>query len=269
MNRSNVRHNRRTNGERGRGWLERLVSGLGTGVLVVLVLGLGAVGWYWTETVTVRRVEVEGAERSDGEAIRELAAVDVGTRLYGISVEDLTGRVRTVPWVRAVDVDRIPTGVLQLEVEEYVPRAVAVTGRGRPAYYLAIGARALPLDGPPVSDLPLVHGLPDERSDYDRTAHPALGGLLRSLAARSDRAPLVSAIEVGGSDGLTLEVGPDPSGGSVSVVLGEGGYSDKITRLESFWAQRVQGADLRFHRIDLRFDGQVVTRQDPFSSTAR
>lgn len=260
---------RRRNGTGSRSWSARLTSGLGWGALLGVLAVLGLVGWYWTSNVTVGRVAVDGTDRAETDEIRELAAVEPGTRLYGLDAAAVSERVRSHPWVREVDVDRIPTGLLQIEITERAPAGLVIDGAGRPAYYLDDRAHAMPLVGEPVADLPLVRGLPPSIEAYDYRARTDLGALLGTLAARGSAHPLVSAVRLGGPDGPVAEVGPDPSGRSVDVVLGRGSYSEKLTRLEAFWTQRVQGADRTFRRIDLRFDGQVVARQDPFSSTSR
>ncbi len=52
-----------------------------------------------------------------------------------------------------------------------------------------------------------------------------------------------------------------PSGQSIRVRLGRDHFDDKLERLQSFWMQAVLARpETQYDWVDLRYDGQVVTR---------
>jgi cell division protein FtsQ len=88
--------------------------------------------------------------------------------------------------------------------------------------------------------------------------------LLQALAeADLETDALISEITLAGGGDAVLRTSPGGGHGSVSVRLGIGNYGEKLSRLHAFWHQAVlTRPELSFRVIDLRFDGQIVTRED-------
>lgn len=237
-------------------------------VLVLLsVLGVGALlafGWHRTQTLPLGGVEVAGAVHADADALVALAALPDSARLFEIEPDLIADRVERDPWVRQARVTRWMTGTLAVRVEERVPVALALDASGRPAHYLDADGFAMPATASALAagfDVPLLVGaLPPFRPTVP-VEDDALRGLLAALAEAGPATDaLISAVERGADGRLTLHTAAAPGGRSVPVALGPRGHAEQLRRLQAFWDQAIlTRPDHPIRRIDLRFDGQIVT----------
>ena len=193
----------------------------------------------------------------------ELAQVDTGMVLFDIDPAIVADRVRRHPWVRAATATRWPTGTLRIAVQERAPMVLVMDGRGRPAHYLDRAGFAMPLASGAVYDLPIVRGLRERYHPVQRLQNESVREFLEVFARLDDETnALVSELEVHGSGELRLRTTPTGARGSFQVWLGRDGFDEKLRRLRAFWHQAVlPQPDKIFHVIDLRFDGQIVTRE--------
>jgi cell division protein FtsQ len=86
--------------------------------------------------------------------------------------------------------------------------------------------------------------------------------LLEVLASRDDASEdLISDVVLAEESGLEIVTVPLRQGSCVRVKLGRGDYERKLAKLTAFWEQAVIGRSKKnLEWIDLRFDGQVVTK---------
>jgi cell division protein FtsQ len=115
---------------------------------------------------------------------------------------------------------------------------------------------------PAVYDVPVLTNAPP----YHPTQPVASAGLRSLLAAlaHADEATQALVSEVAWGRRPTLWTTPVAAHGSLPVRLGTtpGEHADQLRRLRAFWDQAVlPQPEVRFDLIDLRFDGQVVTRE--------
>ena len=245
-----------------RRWLRRLA-------LVALALGLGA-AWVWQRTLPFERVAVVGTAHAPVvEVERLVGAVPDSVALYSLDPALLAGRAERHPWVRRAAVRRLPTGTLRVRVEERVPVALALDADGRPSHFLDADGYAMPPSASALYDVPVVRGAPGYHA-VQPVDDPALRDLLVAFAQADDATlALVSEVEWGGP--VTLWTTPAGGHGSVPVRLGRGGdYGDRLRRLRAFWDQSVlPRPNTAVRLVDLRFDGQVVTREGEESDELR
>ena len=232
--------------------------------LTVAALGIGGVlGWQWMTSLRCQRIEFAGLHHADSTALMELAQVDTAMVLFEIDPAIVADRVRRHPWVRTATATRWPTGMLRIAVQERVPRVLVMDRRGRPAYYLDRAGFAMPLASEAVYDLPLVRGLNERYHPVRRLQNEPLREFLDVFArldAETDA--LVSELEMAASGEVRLRTTPTGARGSLEVWLGHDGFAEKLRRLRAFWQQAVlPQPNKRFPVIDLRFDGQIVTRE--------
>lgn len=275
---------------------------IGGAVLALLAVGGTALlGWRWYRSIPVRRVVVKGATHAAPDTLAALARVDTGQALYRLQPRLLTDRVRRHPWVKSAAVSRYPNGTLRITVDERTPAALVLQD-GAAAYYLDAAGYPLPLaSGLAAYDVPLVRGLEEAYQPLRPTGHTALRRLLAALERDTVAEALVSEIRVqdaplskntsspgrasslgAGHSGaaeahpkstssravgaLRLRMVPDGRGQSATVRLGRGGFPRKLRTLTAFWQQAVrEKPHAAFHEIDLRFDGQVVAREESFT----
>ena len=182
--------------------------------------------------------------------------------LYGIDIALVADRVRRHPWVREARLRRLPTGTLRIAVEEREP-VVLVLASGVPHHYLDASGYAMPVpEGADMEDVPLLRGAVPEYHPTQPVRSASLRELLSALAtADEDVDALVSEVEWAAS-GATLLTVPAAGRGALAVRLGRTRHADALTRLAAFWEQAVlTRPDTPIQLVDLRFAGQVVTRE--------
>ncbi|NNE68727.1 MAG: FtsQ-type POTRA domain-containing protein [Rhodothermales bacterium] len=231
-------------------------------VVTALVGVLAYLGWSWLDGAQVEAITVRGAVHADSSQIVALAGVEVGTALMDVSPEFLADRVRRHPWVQAASASRQPTGTLVINVREREPVALALDARGVPDYYLDAAGYRMPAVPGPVVDVPIVRGVREAYHPVVPVSNPALRrfiALLPDLEAFENA--LLSEIHETES-GIDIYTAVTPSGQSLRVRLGRDHFDQKLDRLQSFWMQAVLARpETRYDWVDLRFDGQVVTRE--------
>ena len=245
----------------------RVLRLAGSALLVAGVGALGVLGWQWRAGAVVERVAVTGTQHAPPDTLRRLAQVDSGAAMGAVTPAFVADRVARHPWVASATVTpHWMYGTLTVAVTERTPAALAVDAQGRPAYYLDRAGYAMPAADSAGYDVPLVRGLEAEApwGQPDTTAAPA--PLRRVLAALpgAEVAGLVSEIEVGPEGQLRLVTTPLDGHGTVSVRLGAGDLPRKLRTLRAVARQVLAPQpQASIHEIDLRFDGQVVTRTQP------
>jgi cell division protein FtsQ len=244
------------------GWLALRLLGIAAGIGGVLVLGL--LGWQWQASVKMERIAVTGVQHAPPDTVRHLARVDSGTVMETIDAALVKDRVTRHPWVERVDVTKQRARrTLHLAITERIPAAVVIGGRGDPTYYLDQNGYAMPLPDSTGYDVPLVHGL-------DAEYHP-----VRRIAPASLRRA-IGALRSTGTDGLVAELAVQPDSsvrfltapigghGALPVRMGSGNFTAKLRQLQAFAEQVLARRENdEIGEIDLRFDGQIVTRAQP------
>ncbi|HLA64889.1 MAG TPA: FtsQ-type POTRA domain-containing protein [Rhodothermales bacterium] len=224
---------------------------------------------YLYRTVPVRRVEVEGATRASRAELLRLAALPDSVAMADVDPRLVADRLQRHPWVRHARVRRMPTGTLAVRLEERTPAALVLGHDGRPQRYLDAEGHAMPLPvaagGRPaaVYDVPLLRGSVPEAPPTRAVESASVVELLAALAAAPpDVDALVSEVSLGRGGDATLLTTPVSGHPGLTVRLGIGGYAEKLRRLRAFFDQAVLPRPGHpFEVIDLRFDGQVVTRE--------
>ena len=239
----------------------------GIGLLVAGIVALGLLGWQWRATATVDRVAVTGTQHAPADTVRRLARVDRSASMMAVEPTLVADRVVRHPWIKTATVTpQWMYGVLAISVTERTPAALAVDPQGRPAYYLDRAGHAMPLPDSAGYDVPLVWGLDAEApwTQPDTVQTPAsLRRVLKGLP-KADVTDLVAEIELRADDTVQLTTTPIGPHDALPVRLGTGDVPRKLRTLRAF-ARQVLGASspTPIEHIDLRFDGQVVTRTQP------
>jgi cell division protein FtsQ len=241
-----------------------VASRVGVFLLLAALAALAGFGWQRAQTLPLTGVEVVGAVHADEGALLALAAVPDSARLFGVDPLALASRVEAEPWVRRARVSRSMRGVIRIRVEERQPVALALGSDGRASAFVDATGHAMPATATALAagyDVPLLTGrLPGLRPG-EAIQDPALVRLLATLSEATPLADaLVSAVERRSDGTLVLVTAPTPAGAALPVVLGRDGFTEKLRRLEAFWEQAIlTRPDHPIRRVDLRFDGQIVT----------
>lgn len=232
----------------------------GLALVVGGVLVVGVLGWQWQANVPVDRVDVTGAVHAHPDSLRALARVDSGMVMSEVQTALVADRVTRHPWVRSVDVrERRSSRILDLVVTERVPAALVMQD-SRPAFYLDAGGYAMPMPDSSAFDVPLVRDLDAEYHPITSVAPPALTRLLGVLQNHPEQA-LVAEIAVRSDGALQLYTEPAGEQPSVLVEVGRDRFARSLDRLGAFYRQVLRpGSPTPIRRVDLRFDGQIITQ---------
>ena len=94
---------------------------------------------------------------------------------------------------------------------------------------------------------------------------PEVRALLAALAGLDPGTEaLIAEVDLRASGEVWIHTTPAGEQGSIPVRLGQDAFAPKLARLRAFWRQGVlPRSDKRFHLIDLRFDSQIITREQP------
>ena len=221
-----------------------------------------AFGWRWLMDITVLDIDVRGDRYVSVADVVDIMAVDTGMVMFELDARILADRVERLPWVAEAGVARLPTGRVVVDIVEREPVALAMTADTGPAYYLDRNGYRMPLPDSAWYDVPLVTGLQEAYHPVPPVSHPALRELLMllpDLGPETDA--LLSEIRVRGED-LDLRLTPVGTHGSIPVRLGRKDLATKLQELTLFWEKEVlRHQATTFELIDLRFDGQIVTRE--------
>lgn len=242
------------------GWLALRLLGIAAVVGGVLVLGL--LGWQWQASVKMERLAVTGTRHAPPDTVRQLARVDSGTVMENIDAALVSDRVTRHPWVQRAEVTKQRARrTLLVAVTERTPAALAIDGRGDPAYYLDRHGYAMPLPDSVGYDVPLVRGLDVEYHPVRQLAPPSLRQAIDALHT-TGTAPLVAELAVQPDSSVRLLTTPIGEHDALPVRLGNGNLSPKLRQLKAF-AEQVLATQPsnKIAEIDLRFDGQIVTRE--------
>jgi hypothetical protein len=190
----------------------------------------------------VERVTFTGAARADERALRHLADVPNGTRLWAVFAPSVERRVERHPWVRQASASVRLDGTLLIEVVEHEPVAVLHHGGA-----WLVDAEGVPFARAGLDDanLPHITGIDDALSD----AHPSLPraairsalDLLRGLEGRGIVHPAdVSEVAFSRTSGFRVVTD------SASLRFGLDGHEPQLDRLASVLADdpELLGRDL-------------------------
>ncbi len=247
--------------------IAKLALRLGGVVLVAgVVFTVGLIGWQWQANVSVKTVVVENVEQVHPDTLRALARVDSGTVMDQIDLNLITDRVQRHPWVQHVNVERRrATRTLGLVVTERTPAALVIQDN-RPAFYIDAAGYAMPLPDSAGFDVPLVRGLDARYNPIKTVTSGELSSFLQVLHGHAAQS-LITEIDI--TNDRTVRVLTIPTAEHPGVVadLGRDAFGQRLKRLVAVHHQVLQdGPDPPVGYVDVRFDGQIVTRPEPIDS---
>ncbi|WP_158843030.1 cell division protein FtsQ/DivIB [Saccharothrix deserti] len=160
---------------------------------------------WFTPVLGVREVEVRGAVELTAADVREAAAIESGTPLVRVDTEAVAGRVRELPRVAGVVVERVLPGTVRLTVDERQPVGVVKA---------ADGAHLVDSTGKDYATVPEPpSGLPELKVEPDAVV--AAVGVLTQIPEALRREVLVVTAGSPSDVRLTLSAGREARWGSV------------------------------------------------------
>jgi cell division septal protein FtsQ len=223
----------------------------------VVVLGLAiAAGIYWNSVVTVQQVRFEG---NHFVSIDELSSIDVptGTSPDSINFVDLENQFETIPYVKRAVMNVEPNGDLLVEITEREPIALLIE-ENPPAYIDQDGLK-LPVIQEKNVDVPILYGFATTNSDTVKSNQfQVTADFLTSVKKASVTNATISEVIWSSTEGIIAMTNDQ----DVKVTFGKGDFENRIRNWEAFYKEIVKQKGMAaMNSIDLRFKGQIVTRE--------
>lgn len=229
-----------------------------TGVLLLFCLAIAG-GIYWHHTNKVERIHITGIHFINKQNLKKQITIPVGIDADSLSYEAIRHQLKAVPYVESVRFHLKPGGTLTIDITERTPIAMLVDGQKR-IYIDKYGIRLKKKPGMAVN-VPILYGFPINPK-HDSAETKALQKTLLFLQKLyQDKA----------ADATISEVVWNPNHGvialtnnnGVKVIFGKRNFTKRLRKYDAFFRAVIRKEGInRFHSIDLRFDGQIVTRED-------
>lgn len=230
-----------------------------------LCSALGFGGWELyglasrTTLLRLESIEVTQLKRVSRDEIVTLAGIRPGDSMLGLDLKTVVARLSKNPWIEQVQVRRYFPHTLSITLSERTPQAVANVGC---LYYLdEKGVLFKSLAEGDRLDFPLITGFTEEELAKDpkgcqealKTALQLIGTLKEGGVFSLDD---ISEIHYSKGYGFTLFT----MEGGVPVKLGNGDFSDKLTRLAGIYKElqpQMQALDY----IDLDYADKIIVKK--------
>ncbi len=225
---------------------------------VLLVLGLAVLaGIYWNRTGKIKDVQYKGFNYTTEQALKQVE-IPTGIHPDSVDISGIIHSIEQIPYVKQARISTSPGGTMTVDITEREPIAMLINGSQR-AYVDADGIR-LPHVLGKTPDVPLLYGFNAKPASDTLQSEGFMqaSAFLQELRQRKAADATISEIAWNSSEGiiaLTNENG-------VKLVFGNGEYSDRLRNWEAFYREVVRQKGIaNIQTVDLRFDGQIVTRE--------
>ncbi len=223
----------------------------------ILILGLAiSAGFYWSSMMTVQEVRFEGHQLVSEEKLREVE-VPTGISPDSLNVMDIINQFEEIPYVERAAVDVEPNGNITIQISERKPIAMLVDGNQE--MYIDKEGILLPFTLGEAVDVPLLYGfrIGSPGDTLKQSQYRTAANFLTELQNRSVSNATISEVAwtENGIVALTNDNG-------VKVTFGKSSFGTRFRNWEAFYGEVIKQKGMEQMRsIDLRFEGQIVTRE--------
>ncbi|MEX0685196.1 MAG: FtsQ-type POTRA domain-containing protein [Balneolales bacterium] len=232
-------------------YMTHLTSAM-TLVIIVMVLG-----WNFNRSSKVDRIEVIGNYFTETDAIIGKMAIPGDVRVDSLDFLTIMENVESMPYIRQAFINRSPSGNLRLRVEEREPLVLLIEADGRT--YVDREGIPLPVQLGKSVDVPLLYATLKEM-ESDTLHGPVYSTVAKFLGAARDHGTAhitISEIAWSGDEGV-VALSHD---NAYRLVFGTGDFKNRINSWMVFYSDMILDEGVTsVHNIDLRFEGQIVTR---------
>lgn len=228
-----------------------------TGAVALLVLAIIA-GVYWERNMTVQKVHFEGYHFVAEEELQDQVDIPVDVHPDSIRFSEVIDQIQQIRYVREASIQVEPSGNLTVRITERQP--IALLKEGSKKVYVDSEGIRLPAQREKSVNVPLLYGFQIEPMSDTLTseAFTATADFLQEL--QTDKTYDATISEVAWSPGDGVVALSQENG--VKLVFGNEDFENRLKNWKAFYAEviRTQGID-RMQSVDMRFKGQVVTRE--------
>jgi len=224
----------------------------------ILVLGLAVLaGLYWSSTMTVQQVRFSG---NHFVPISELQKINVPTGMHPDSMDfgKIMNRFEQINYVKQADISVDPSGGLMIDITERQP--IALLADGNKKIYVDRHGVRLPLILGKNVDVPILYGFRASplRDTLNSDAFKKVSDFLMTARNKNVSNATISEVAWTQKEGVVALTNQN----GVKLVFGKGDFATRLRNWEAFYGEVVKQKGIEAMRsIDLRFEGQIVTRE--------
>lgn len=226
----------------------------------VLILGLAVMaGLYWSSTMKVQKIQFSGNHFVSEEDL-QLVEVPTGISPDSLNFGDIRNRFEKLPYVKQADISVEPNGKINISIAERKPIALLVD-ENKKVYIDTDGIR-LPIVADKTIDVPILYGFDAEpmQDTLQNEAFKTAADFLKTVRNNEVSDATISEVAWSSSDegvvALTNQNG-------VKLIFGKGDFSNRLRNWEAFYGEVIKKKGIeKMRSIDLRFEGQIVTREN-------
>lgn len=192
---------------------------------------------------------------------KNLKLVEVPTGIHPDSMdfEAIRNRFKELPYVKQVDISVEPTGKMNIKISERQPIALLIDGSKK--IYIDDNGIKLPVVPGKTVDVPILYGFSATpmqdtlQSASFATVAEFLTAIQNSEVADATISEVAWTSSNEGIIALTNQNG-------VKLIFGKGDFANKIRNWEAFYGKVIKKKGIeKMRSVDLRFEGQIVTRE--------
>lgn len=227
------------------------------GAVLILTLAVSA-GFYWNASLKVQEVSFEGNYFVSAEQLRQVD-VPLGMHPDSMNFLKIMHRFKKIPYVKRVKIKVQPGGNLLIEVIEREP--IALLSDGNYKIYVDEDGRRLPIILGKAVNVPILYGF-SARPMSDTLESKAFKTVARFLTeVREKPASNATISEVAWTDEKGVIALTNQNG--VKLIFGKGDFTTRLRNWEAFYGKVIKQKGIESMRtVDLRFKGQIVTREN-------
>lgn len=215
-------------------------------------------GLYWSNNITISDVRFSGHHFVTTEELQKQIDIPTGIRPDSLNFMEIIGQIEQIPYVDNAEVNVEPSGKLHIRVTERKP--IALLARGESKIYIDKDGLRLPLLLEKNVDVPVLYGFKTEpMSDtLQSDAFGAVRDFLLEMHSRTVSNATISEIAWTADQGIVALTNEN----GVKLIFGKEDFKTRLRNWEAFYGEivKTKGID-RMQSVDLRFRGQIVTRE--------
>ncbi len=225
----------------------------------VFVLGLAVMaGLYWNSTMKVQGVQFEG---NDFVSVQDLQLVEVPTGINPDSMNfgEIRNRFEELPYVKQADISVEPNGTINISITERQP--VALLADDKKKIYVDSEGIKLPIVPRKTVDVPILYGFSATPmgDTLQSKAFKTVSDFLTAVRSNNVADATISEIAWSSSnDGIVALTNQN----GVKLIFGKGDFDTRLRNWEAFYGEVIKQKGIeKMRSVDLRFEGQIVTRE--------
>ena len=226
----------------------------------ILVLGLAVMaGLYWDSTMKVQSVQFEGNHFVSTQDL-QLVEVPTGMNPDSMNFGEIRNRFEKLPYVKQADISVSPNGTINIRITERQPAALLIDNKKK--IYVDDEGIKLPIVPKKTVDVPILYGF-RATPMQDTLQSKAFKTVSRFLTAvRSNNVADATISEIAWSSSNEGIVALTNQNG-VKLIFGKGNIDTRLRNWEAFYGKVIKQKGIeKMRSIDLRFEGQIVTREN-------